>query len=74
MEASSSRPAEPSRLRFPLNHFSRVEDRRGPERVAHKLNEVLLVCVCVSIANCDSFDAISGWGRAHLEFLRWYLI
>ena len=41
--------------------------------MAHKLNEVLLVCVCATIAECDSFEAISDWGSAHLEFLRRFL-
>jgi predicted transposase YbfD/YdcC len=34
---------------------------------------VRLLCVCATIADCDSFDAISDWGRAHLEFLRRFL-
>ena len=62
--------AEPSGLRLLLDHFSRIEDKRSPESVAHKLDEVLLVCVCATIAECDSFDAISDWGQAHLEFVR----
>ena len=64
--------AEPSRLRLLLDHFSRVEDKRSPEGVAHKLNEILLLCVCATI-ECDSFEAISDWGGAHLEFLRRFL-
>ena len=73
MDASSFQPAQPSRLRLLLEHFSRIEDKRSPERVAHRLDEVLLVCVCATIADCDSFDAISDWGNAHLEFLRRFL-
>ena len=65
--------AEPSGLRLLLDHFSRIEDKRSPESVAHKLDEVLLVCVCATIAECDSFDAISEWGDAHLAFLRRFL-
>jgi predicted transposase YbfD/YdcC len=41
--------------------------------VAHRLNEILLLCVCATIAECDSFDAISAWGQAHLEFLQRFL-
>jgi predicted transposase YbfD/YdcC len=41
--------------------------------VAHKLNEILLLCVCATIAECDSFDAIADWGNDHLEFLRRFL-
>ena len=64
---------EPSRLRLLLDHFSRIEDKRRPEDVAHKLNEILLVCVCATIADCDSFEAISDWGKAHLAFLQRFL-
>lgn|GEM_PF-2605513 len=30
--------------------------------MAHKLNEILLLCVYATIAECDSFDAIFDWG------------
>ena len=73
MDASPYEPAQPSRLRLLLDHFSRIEDKRTPEGVAHKLSEILLLCVCATIAECDSFDAISDWGSAHLEFLRRFL-
>ena len=59
MDASSYEPAPPCRLRLLLDHFSRIEDRRSPEDVAHKLNEILLLCVCATIAERDSFEAIS---------------
>src|SRR5271165_5805966 len=73
MDASRYEPPQPSRLRLLLDHFSRIEDKRNPEGVAHKLNEILLLCVCATIAECDGFDAISDWGSAHLEFLRRFL-
>ena len=57
MDASPYEPVEPSRLRLLLDHFSRIEDRRSPEDVAHPLNEILLLCVCATIADCDSFYA-----------------
>jgi len=70
MDSSLLASAQPSRLRLLLDHFSRVRDDRSPEGVAHQMGEILLVCVCATIADCDSFEAISDWGRAHLEFLR----
>jgi predicted transposase YbfD/YdcC len=73
MDASPYEPARASGLRLLLDHFSRIEDKRSPEGVAHKLNEILLLCVCATIAECDSFDAISGWGWGHLAFLRRFL-
>ena len=41
--------------------------------MAHRLNKILLLCVCATIAECDSFDAISDWRKAHLGFLRRFL-
>ena len=73
MDAFPDEAGHPSRLRLLLQHFSRIEDTRKPEGVAHKLNEVLLLCVCATIADCDSFDAIAAWGKAHLAFLRRFL-
>ena len=73
MDATSLALTQPSRLRLLLDHFSRIEDKRSPEDVAHKLNEIVLLCVCATIADCDSFDAISAWGNAHLDFLRRFL-
>ena len=73
MDASPHEPAQPSQLRLLLDLFSRIEDKQSPESVAHELSEVLLVCVCATIAECDSFEAISDWGSAHLAFLRQFL-
>jgi hypothetical protein len=70
MAASPYDPAEPSRLRLRLDHFSRIEDKRSQENVAHKLNEILVLCVCATIAECDSLDAISDRGSTHLGFLQ----
>ena len=73
MDVTSPSRSQPSRLRLLLDHFSRIGDKRSPEDVAHKLNEILLLCVCATIADCDSFDAIAAWGNAHLDFLRRFL-
>jgi predicted transposase YbfD/YdcC len=73
MEPAPEEFGQPSRLRLLLHHFSRIEDTRRPEGVAHKLSEVLLLCVCATIADCDSFEAIAAWGEAHLGFLRRFL-
>lgn len=62
--------AEKSRLAALLEHFSRIEDPREPWRVAHPLPEVLLLVVCGTIADCDDYDHIAAWGKAHLGFLR----
>jgi predicted transposase YbfD/YdcC len=61
------------RLRSLLECFSAVEDPREAWRVAHPLQEVLLLVVCASVASCDDFDDIAEWGENHLSFLRRFL-
>jgi predicted transposase YbfD/YdcC len=61
------------RLRALLDHFAVIEDPREPWRVAHPLPEVLLLVVCGTMADCDDYEAIAAWGKAHLSFLRRYL-
>lgn len=64
---------EKPRLRSLLDRFSVIEDPREPWRVAHPLQEVLLLVVCGTICDCDDYDLIAEWGEAHLDFLRRYL-
>lgn len=65
--------ADKPRLAVLLEHLGRVPDPRDPWRVAHPLNEVLLLVVCGTIAECDDYDTIAAWGEAHLGFLRGFL-
>jgi len=64
---------EKSRLKALLDHFSEIEDPRPSHKVAYPLSEVLLLAVCGTIADCDSFEAIGLWGDRHLDFLRRFL-
>ena len=66
MLAVSPRP----RLRSLLDHFSAIEDTRQPWKVMYPLREVILLAVCGTIADCDDYDDIAEWGKAHLDFLR----
>jgi predicted transposase YbfD/YdcC len=70
MDLSPPELGEGSRLRALLDHFSIIEDGRQPHRVAYPLQEILLLAVCGTIADCDDYDHIAAWGEAHLEFLR----
>lgn len=63
----------PSPLRRLLDHFSDIEDTRQSHRVAYPLAEVLLLCVCATIADCDDYEAIADWGEENLDFLRRFL-
>ncbi|MCI0467456.1 MAG: ISAs1 family transposase, partial [Beijerinckiaceae bacterium] len=61
------------RLRALLDRFARIDDPRDPWRVAHPLPEVLLLVVCGTICDCDDYEGIAAWGKAHLSFLRRFL-
>lgn len=73
MIASDVLIPEKSRLRALLDHFAVIDDPREPWRVAHPLPEVLLLVVCGTIADCDDYEGIAAWGKAHLSFLRRFL-
>jgi len=62
-----------SRLAALLDHFAEVEDPRDVRRILHPLPEILLLVVCGTIADCDDYEDIAGWGAAHLDFLRRHL-
>jgi predicted transposase YbfD/YdcC len=64
---------EKSRLRALLDHFAVIDDPREQWRVAYPLPEVLLLVVCGTIADCDDYEGIAEWGKAHLAFLRRFL-
>ena len=62
-----------SRLAALLEHFAEVEDPRDVRRITHRLDEILLLVVCGTIADCDDYEDIAAWGAAHLGFLRRHL-
>jgi hypothetical protein len=45
-----------SRLKALLDHFGRIDDPRQRSQVAHPLPEVLLLVVCGTICDCESYD------------------
>ena len=64
---------EKPRLRALLDHFAIIKDPRDVRRIAHRLNEVLLLVVCGTMADCDDYEAIAAWGAKHVPFLRGFL-
>ena len=62
MNVSSNGFGERSRLRLLLEHLSEIKDPREAHRVAIPLQEILLLAVCGTIADCDSYDHIDEWG------------
>lgn len=61
-----------SRLKVLLEHLGVIDDPRDPWRVAHPLDEVLFLVVCGTICDCDDYESIAAWGKAHLDFLQRY--
>jgi hypothetical protein len=59
-----------SRLAALLDHFAVVEDPRDVRRITHRLDEILLLVVCGTIADCDDYEDIAAWGAAHLDLPR----
>jgi len=70
MSPTPSLASEKSRLAVLLEHLDTIEDPRDVRRILHPLSEVLLLVVCATIADCDDYDHIAAWGKAHLDFLR----
>ena len=56
-----------------LTSFEEIDDLREPWRVAHPLTEVLLLVVFGTICDCDDYDSIAAWGKAHLALQRAHL-
>ena len=50
------------RLALLLEHFSKLSDGRGAQRVMYPLAEVLLLLTCATICSCDDFDEIVSLG------------
>ena len=68
--AYADEDAPRARLALLLQHFSELSDEREPGRIMYRLDEVLLLVTCATIASCDDFDDIVAWGQHHLNFLR----
>lgn len=68
--ACAGEDAPRARLALLLQHFSELSDEREPGRIMYRLDEVLLLVTCATIASCDDFDDIVAWGQHHLNFLR----
>ncbi len=62
--------AQKPRLAGFLDHFAAIKDWRQPWKVMYRLDEVLLLVVCGTIASSDDYEDIVDWGEHHLEFLR----
>ena len=56
-----------------LKHFSALKDPRQSAKILFPLNEIVLLLICATIADCDDLVEVREWGLERLEFLRSYL-
>ena len=53
--------------------ISKLEDPRMERTKRHRLEDVLFLCICGTIAGCDSLTEIETFGETHLAWLRQYV-
>jgi hypothetical protein len=53
-----------------VEHFACIEDPRDVRRILHPLREVLLLVVCITIADCGDYDAIVCSSAGAVRFRR----
>lgn len=56
-----------------IDFFKTVPDHRLDRRKIHKVEEILLVTFCGTIAGCDGWEDLELFGQTKLEYLRGYL-
>ena len=56
-----------------LSYFSLIEDPRIRGMVTYPGNEIILLSLCGTIANCNNWKEIEEYGDHNLEFLRKFL-
>ena len=67
-----SEPTSPEGIAL-LRHFARLDDPRQSAKVMYPLEEIVLLVVCATIADCDDNVEVCEWGGHHLDFLRRFL-
>ena len=72
MSAAAAAPARAEEVAL-LEHFATLDDPRQSGKVLFPLEEIVLLVVCATIADCDDNVEICEWDRHHLEFLRRFL-
>ena len=51
-------------------HFSTITDPRQQVKVAHKLMDIITLCVCGVVCGADGWSDIEEFGRTHAEWLQ----
>src|SRR5674476_1646064 len=60
--ACADEDAPRARLALLLQHFSELSDEREPGRIMYRLDEVLLLVTCATIASCDDVVEVVAGG------------
>ncbi|GAB3762746.1 ISAs1 family transposase [Spirosoma pomorum] len=55
------------------DYFPGVNDPRVVGRIAHKLNDVLMIALCATISDCDGFEDMADYGRDKQTLLSQFL-
>lgn len=53
-----------------LNYYKDIKDPRQSTKVLYPMNEMLLLCLCGTLAGAEGFAGIVDYGEQKLEFLR----
>ena len=51
-------------------HFDIIKDYRQSAKVEHKLSDIILLTVCGVLSGFDTWEGISDFGSARIDFLR----
>jgi predicted transposase YbfD/YdcC len=57
-------------LTNPFMHFEIIKDYRQSAKVEHKLSDIILLTVCGVLSGFDTWEGISDFGSARIDFLR----
>ena len=55
------------------HHFASLEDPRAPRAQQHKLSDILVIALCATLADCDSWYEIEDFGNDKIDWFRGFL-
>ena len=56
-----------------VDHFEGIEDPRIDRRKLHNLQEIIVIAICASVADCNGFEEIAMFAESHEEWFRKFL-
>ena len=55
------------------HHFAALADPRAPHAQRHKLSDILVIALCATLADCDSWYEIEDFGNDKIDWFRGFL-